>query len=71
MALINELIKIEDTPKIKTGVSADYCFNESIFQIRTYKNGDACRIEGQKQNIQLNIEMAKKLASKLQAFINQ
>jgi len=71
MALINELIKINETPKIRTGVSADYCFNETIFQVRTYKNGDNKRSEGQKQNIQLNKEVASQLVSKLQEFINQ
>ncbi|MBM4887367.1 hypothetical protein HYO42_23265, partial [Vibrio parahaemolyticus] len=49
MAFINELVKVNDTPKVRSGVSADYCFNESAFQIRTYKDGDSQRTEGSKQ----------------------
>ncbi|AQM66629.1 MULTISPECIES: hypothetical protein [Vibrio] len=71
MAFINELVKVNDTPKVRSGVSADYCFNESAFQIRTYKDGDSLRMEGSKQNLQLNKKMARELISKLQDFVDQ
>lgn len=71
MAFVNELIKVNDTPKVRSGVSADYCFNESAFQIRTYKAGDLQRTDGSKQNLQLNKQMAQELIVKLQAFVEQ
>ncbi|HEY9016848.1 hypothetical protein [Thiomicrospira sp.] len=71
MAFIRELIHVNETPQNRTAVSADYCFNESAFQIRTYKNGDIHREEGSKQNIQLNREMAIELKNKLQEFLDQ
>lgn len=71
MAFIRELVHVNETPQNRTAVSSDYCFNESAFQIRTYKNGDTLRAEGSKQNIQLNREMALELINKLQDFVNQ
>ncbi|EHJ9962204.1 hypothetical protein KB977_004626 [Vibrio parahaemolyticus] len=71
MAFINELVKVNDIPKVRSGVSADYCFNESAFQIRTYKDGDSQRTEGSKQNLQLNKKMARELIAKLQDFVDQ
>lgn len=71
MAFIRKLVHVNETPKNKTAVSADYCFNESAFQIRTYKNGDVLRAEGSKQNIQLNREMALELKNRLQEFLDQ
>lgn len=71
MAFIRELVHVNETPQNRTAVSADYCFNKSAFQIRTYKNGDTLRSEGSKQNIQLNREMVLGLINKLQDFVNQ
>lgn len=71
MAFINELVKVNDIPQVRTGVSADYCFNEHAFQIRTYKAGDSQRTEGSKQNLQLNKQMAQELIAKLQDFVDQ
>ncbi len=70
MAVIDRFIKLEEVPGIpQTNVSADYCFDESTFQLRTYKDGDTSREEGSKQNIQLSKPMAKELVKILQEFI--
>ncbi|MCI5147621.1 MAG: hypothetical protein D3923_19315 [Candidatus Electrothrix sp. AR3] len=72
MALVNELVEVDDPVNAGSGgVAADYCFNESIFQIRTYKKGDNTRACGSKQNVQLSKKMAADLLEKLQTFIDQ
>lgn len=71
MANLIELIHTNRQPMVRTDVSADYCFNRAYFQIRTYRNGDTRRTEGQTQNIQLTQDMAKKLAILLKDFIKQ
>jgi len=40
MAFISKLIPIEYKPKKNTTVVAGYCFNENLFQIRSYKSDD-------------------------------
>jgi hypothetical protein len=71
LAIISVLVHCKSEPVRQTTVSADYCFNESLFQIRTYKNGDHELQEGSKQNIQLTKEMAKELSDLLNHFITQ
>ena len=71
MAIISDLVKVNEQPNARTNVSGDYCFDENYFQIRTYKAGDTNRIEGQKQNIQLDKEMASRLINLLTQFIEQ
>ena len=71
MAIIRELIFCDDNPQNRTAVSADYCYDQSLFQIRTYKAGDQSRNEGSKQNIQVDKKMAKKIIVKLEKFIDQ
>ena len=51
MAILSELINVNEKPKARTIVLGDYCFDDNYFQIRTYKEGDTTRTEGQKQNI--------------------
>ncbi len=71
MAILSELINVNEKPKARTIVLGDYCFDDNYFQIRTYKEGDATRAEGQKQNIQIDKEMALKLVTLLNRFIKQ
>ena len=71
MAIIRELIFCEDTLQNRTFVSADYCYDRNLFQIRTYKSGDQTRSEGSKQNIQIDRKMAKEIIDKLNQFLNQ
>lgn len=71
MAIIKELVSCEDTPQNRTSVSADYCYDRNLFQIRTYKAGDQTRSEGSKQNIQIDKNMAKEIIEKLQIFIKK
>lgn len=52
MANLIELIHTNRQPMVRTDVSADYCFNRAYFQIRTYRNGDTRRTEGQTQKHQ-------------------
>ena len=71
MAILSELVNINEQPNARTNVSGDYCFDRNYFQIRTYKAGDVNRTEGQKQNIQLDKEMAQSLVKLLNQFIEQ
>jgi len=71
MAVLSELIKVNEEPIIRTSVLGDYCFNEKYFQIRTYKAGDINRKEGSKQNIQFDKEIASELVKLLNQFIKQ
>ena len=71
MAILSNLVHINETPNARTNVYGDYCFDRNYFQIRTYKAGDTTRSEGQKQNIQLDVEMAKELRTLLNQFIEQ
>lgn len=71
MAIITDLHLCDGTPQKRSSVSADYCFDSSLFQIRTYKAGDQDRSENSKQNIQINKNMAKTIVKKLKTFINQ
>ena len=71
MALINSLKHINVNPAFKTTVSGDYSFNEKLFQIRTYKDGDTRMTEGHKQNIQLTKDMASELIRLLEQFTKQ
>lgn len=71
MAIIKDLHLCSDKPQVRTAVSADYCFDQSLFQIRTYKDGDKNRSEGSKQNIQIDKDMAQIIINQLQAFVNQ
>lgn len=69
MALITNLIHTNNAPTARTSVVADYSFSGTIFQIRTYKEGDTSRVEGQKQNIEIDKEMASKIVGYLKEFI--
>jgi hypothetical protein len=71
MAIIKDLYLCNDKPQVRSAVSADYCFDQSLFQIRTYKDGDKNRSEGSKQNIQINKDMAQVIIKRLQEFLNQ
>jgi two-component sensor histidine kinase len=71
MAQINDIIRSGDEPNPRTSVSADYSFNENIFQLRTYKEGDVNRNDTSKQNIQLDIKKAQELINLLNDFVNQ
>ena len=71
MAILNELVSVSERPNARTNVSGDYCFDKNYFQIRTYKAGDTNRTESQKQNIQLDKEMAKRLVNLLNQFIEE
>ena len=71
MAIINDLHFCNDKPQRRTKVSADYCYDQTLFQIRTYKDGDSNRKEGSKQNIQIDKKMAEEIMQKLQEFMNQ
>jgi len=71
MAILSELVSVNEQPNARTSVSGDYCFDRNYFQIRTYKAGDTSRTQGQKQNIQLNKEMAQSLVRLLNQFIEQ
>ncbi|EPF2507132.1 hypothetical protein ACSL9G_003027 [Vibrio fluvialis] len=71
MALLGEMIKVHDTPTARTKVVSDYCFNRSLFQLRSYKDGDTQMSQGSKQNIQLDKAAAKKLRDALDEFIDQ
>ena len=71
MAILSELVNVNEQPNARTSVSGDYCFNNNYFQIRTYKAGDTNRTEGQKQNIQLDKEMAQNLVILLNQFIEK
>ena len=71
MAILRELIKVNERPNAKTEVVGDCYFDKNYFQIRTYKAGDTSRTEGQKQNIQINKKMAAELINPLNQFINQ
>ena len=71
MAILNKLVYVNEQPNARTSVSGDYCFDNNYFQIRTYKAGDINQTEGQKQNIQLNKEMAQKLIELLNQFVKQ
>ena len=71
MAILRELIKVNERPNTKTEVVGDYCFDKNYFQIRTYKVGDTNRTEGQKQNMQIDKKMAAELVNLLNQFINQ
>ena len=46
MAIIKELVKTNATLKNISKVSADYYYDKSLFQIRTYKAGVNDRKEG-------------------------
>jgi hypothetical protein len=71
MAVIKELIFCDDKPQGRTFVSADYCYDRSLFQIRTYKAGDQSRCGGVKQHIQIDKNMANEIIEKLQIFLEQ
>lgn len=71
MALITEMVEVNKLPKVKTKVSSDYSYTDTVFQIRTYKNGDLTRSETPKQNIQFDKIMAQELINKLVKFLNQ
>jgi len=71
MAILSELVKVNEQPHARKNVIGDYCFNENYFQIRTYKAGDISRTEGQKQNIQIDKDMALQLINLLNQFIEQ
>ena len=71
MAILSELVKVNEQPNARTTVSGDYCFDRNYFQIRTYKAGDLNRTKGQKQNIQLNKEMAQNLVKLLNQFLEK
>lgn len=71
MAKINDIVHTNDVPNPRTNVSADYSFNENIFQLRTYKEGDTNRHDTSKQNIQLDKEKAQELKNLLNEFLNQ
>jgi len=69
MAILSELVSVNEQPNARTSVSGDYCFDRNYFQIRTYKAGDTSRT--QKKNIQLDKEMAQSLVRLLNQFIEQ
>lgn len=71
MAIIKRLVLCDDKPQDRTSVVADYCYDNHLFQIRTYKAGDPDRNEGSKQNIQLDKAMAKIIIEKLEIFVKQ
>ena len=65
MAILTNIVRVNEQPNARTNVSGDYCFDKNYFQIRTYKAGDTNRTYGQKQNIQLDKDMAVKLITDL------
>ena len=71
MALINNLNHSNNEPNVRTSVSAEYCFNNSYFEVRTYKANDVTMSGGAKQIIQLDKETATQMVSLLNQFINQ
>jgi len=71
LAIIKELHVCDDKPQNRTTVSADYCWDGDLFQIRTYKSGDHERIEGSKKNIQFDKNMAKVVIDRLHDFLEQ
>ncbi len=71
MAIINSLRLCNAKPNKRTAVSADYCYDSTLFQIRTYKDGDTNMAGGSTQNIQIDKELAKMLIKKLVDFIGQ
>jgi len=70
MAIITNLVHTNDVIQTRTHTSADYCSNNTYFQIRTYAQNDINRENGAKQNIQISREAAQELITLLEQFID-
>ncbi len=71
MTLIDNLVRVNDEPRVRIKVAADYSFNNEIFQIRAYKQGDTRITKGQTQNIQIDRNTAIQIVGYLKEFIQR
>lgn len=69
MARVKSLDRIHKEIQANSLTVADYNMDEQYFSIWSYKQGDLNRIEGAKQNLQFDKEMARKLRDALNDFL--
>lgn len=73
MAVIGRIIReTENRIQIRPGdVLCDVIIEKNWMQIRTYKSNDNDRMDGAKQNFQIDKKRARQLRDLLDEFINQ
>ena len=71
LAIIKILEPVNKDISTSTSVVAEYDMNENFFSIWSYKEGDVCKTEGVKQNMQFDKEIARQLRDALNVFLKE